>query len=245
MNKKNWRASALAAVLALALLLTACAQTSPETTPSDETTLPTQLTSSPETTESDTATDPEEPTSPTVTMGDFSEYEALLNFSSDPNWLARSLGCLYEKPEDIDLYYMFYLGVDQPGSWGDISAESRQSLIEQGFMEEFDLQFMPAENLEEALQSTFGIGLDDVSIPEEWGYIEAEDAYCTNHSDAYFPGIPVITAVEDDGVNICIHYTIDSFWVPDTQEFLDTAYLVMTLVRNDDGTIYAVSNLFE
>lgn len=178
-----------------------------------------------------------------VESADYSEYEALLDFTAEPNWLSRSLGCLFEKPEDIDLYYLFYLGVEHPGGWADIADESRAFLVEQGFMEEFDLQIMPVEKMDAILRDTFGIELKDVAMPREWRYIEAEDAYCSNHSDAYFPGVPNISAVEDDGETIVIHYTIDGFWLPESGEFLDTAELVLTLKRLEGGTIHAVSNV--
>ena len=222
-------------LLVLALLLTACTLTPPETTvPSlpPETTIPAETTA------------PVETTAPAV-ITDFAPYEALLAFDAQPNWLARALGCLFESPAEVDLNYMFYLGVDYPGSWNEISAESRQTLIDQGFWDEMDIQIMPAEILANALQSTFGIGLEDVTIPEEWCYIEAEDAYCSNHNDAFFPGIPNITAVEDDGHFITIHYTIEGYWLPDTEDILDTAKLILSLIRNDDGTVHAVSNLLE
>ena len=221
----------LALLLALMLLLTACAQTPPaETTAPPETSVPVETV--PETTEP-------------VTITDFAPYEALLSFDAEPNWLARSLGCLYESPAEIDMNYMFYLGVNHPGSWADISDESRQTLIDAGFIEEMDIQIMPAEILEEALQSTFGMGLNYMEMPAEWAYIYNEDAFCSNHNDAYFPGVPTITAVEDDGHFITIRYTIDSYWVPGTETFLDTAPLVLSLIRNEDGTIHAVSNLLE
>lgn len=187
---------------------------------------------------------PAEPTTPPV-ITDFTPYEALISFDTEPNWLARSLGCLYESPAEIDMNYMFYLGVNHPGSWADISDESRQTLIDAGFIEEMDIQIMPAGILEEALQSTFGMGLNYMEMPEEWAYIYNEDAFCSNHNDAYFPGVPTITAVEDDGHFITIRYTIDSYWVPGTETFLDTAPLVLSLIRNEDGTIHAVSNLLE
>ena len=178
-----------------------------------------------------------------VESADYSEYEALLDFAAEPNWLSRSLGCLFEKPEDIDLYYLFYLGVEHPGGWADIADESRAFLVDQGFMEEFDLQIRPVEKMDAILRDTFGIELKDVAMPREWRYIEAEDAYCSNHSDAYFPGVPNISAVEDDGETIVIHYTIDGFWLPESGEFLDTAELVLTLKRLEGGTIHAVSNV--
>lgn len=178
-----------------------------------------------------------------VESADYSEYEALLDFSAEPNWLARSLACVFEKPEDINLYYLFYLGVEHLGGWDDIAPESRDFLVEQGFMEEFDLQIMPVEKMDAILRDTFGIELKDVAMPREWRYIEAEDAYCSNHSDALFPGIPEITAVEDDGTTIVIHYTTDGYYNTATGEFLFSADLVLTLNRLEGGTIHAISNV--
>ena len=228
----------IALLLSLTALLYGCVKTPP---PAD--------TAPPQTTEPIAQiTAPVEPI-PETTMPpvitDFTPYEALLSFDAEPNWLARALGCLFESPAEVDMNYMFYLGVDHPGSWNDISEESRQKLIDQGFLTEMDLQIMPAEILEEALQSTFGIGLKYMVMPEDWAYIYNEDAFCSNHNDAYFPGVPAITAVEDDGHFITIHYTIDGYWIPSTGEFLDTAPLVLSLVRSEDGTIHAVSNLLE
>ncbi len=230
----------LALILVISLLC-GCVKTPPPATTAPP--LPAETTAPPETTAPAETTLPPETTEPAESLTDFTEYEALLDFTAEPNWLSRAAGCIFEKPEDVDLYFMFYLGVEHPGSWSDISPESEQSLIDQGFWRDLDLQLMPAAKLEEALQATFGIGLDDVTIPESWGYIEAEDAYCSNHSDAYFPGIPVISAVEDDGSTVTIHYTIDGYYNTATEEFLDSAELVMTLNRLEDGTIHAVSNV--
>lgn len=227
-----------ALILALALLLSGCvkipppADTAPPLPP--ETIDVTEMPLPPETTLPIETTEPQLQTA---------YYEELLSPTADPNWLARSLGCLYEHPWKLDLYYLFYLGVGHPGSWNDICEESRQSLVNEGFLEEFDLQIMPVEKLEAALQDTFGVSLSSVDIPEEWCYIEAEDAYCSNHSDAYFPGVPIISSVEDNGTHITIHYTMEGYWIPGSETFLDKADLILSLIRNDDGTIHAVSNL--
>ena len=224
----------IALILSLVLLLSACAEIPPpaDTAPPlpAETTVPVETTLPPET------------ISPAAAMT-IEEAAALLDFSADPNWLPRSLGCIFEKPEDIDLYYLFYLGVDHPGSWDDIAPESEEFLLSQNFMRDMDLQIMPVAKMEEAIRATFGIELKDVAMPVEWRYIEAEDAYCSNHSDAYFPGVPTITAVEDDGETIVIHYTIDGFWLPESEDFLDPAHLVLTLERQEDGSVHAVSNV--
>ena len=227
-----------ALLLALMLLLTACAEVPlPADTAPPQTTEPVVEITAP------VETIPETTTPPVIT--DFTPYEALISYDAQPNWLARSLGCLYESPTEIDLNYMFYLGVDHPGSWNEISAESRQTLVDLGFWEDMDIQIMPSGLLDEALRTTFGIGLSDVNIPDNWGYIEAEDAYCSNHNDAFFPGVPTITAVEDDGHFITIRYTIEGYWLTAIDEFMETAPLVLSLVRNEDGTIHAVSNLLE
>ena len=227
-----------ALLLALMLLLSACNQVPP---PAD--TAPPQTTEPVVETTAPVETIPETTTPPVIT--DFTPYEALISYDAQPNWLARALGCLFESPTEIDLNYMFYLGMDHPGSWNEISAESRQTLVDLGFWEDMDIQIMPSGLLEEALRTTFGIGLSNVTIPDNWGYIEEEDAYCSNHNDAFFPGIPTITAVEDDGHFITIRYTIEGYWLTATDEFMETAPLVLSLVRNEDGTIHAVSNLLE
>lgn len=233
----------LAFVLALMMLFCGCTKTPPpattvppQTTVPVETTVPVVTTLPPET------IIPAETTLPAANE-DFSEYEALLDFSAEPNWLARAIGCVFEKPEDIDLYYMFYLGVEYPGSWNDISAESRQSLVDQGFLTEFDLQIMPAAKLEEILQSTFDIGLKDVTIPESWGYIAAEDAYCSNHSDAYIPDAYTITNVTEspDGT-VDIHYFCENYYNTATDDFLYTVDLILTLRETNDG-FQAISNV--
>lgn len=139
----------LALLLALALCLCACGPAPVETLPA-ETTLPTQTTAPPETNQ------PSETTaSPFIT--DFTPYEAMISYDAEPNWLARAMDLAFEKPEDVSLYYLFYPGVNYPGTWNDVSAESRQTLISHGFSPDFDLQIMPVWLLEEALQTTFGI----------------------------------------------------------------------------------------
>ena len=100
----------------------------------------------------------------------------------------------------------------------------------------------PIEDLEAALQVTFGISLSEVSIPEDWGYIERENAYCSNHSDAYIIGPIIITAVTDSGGTIEIAYTVASYYNTATGEFLESADLPLTLQRQADGTVRAVSN---
>ena len=132
----------LVLILSLVLLLSACAELPP---PAD--TAPPRTTAPVETTVPVETTLPPETTSPAFAAMTIEEAAALLDFSADPNWLPRSLGCIFEKPEDIDLYYLFYLGVDHPGSWDDIAPESEEFLLSQNFLRDMDLQIMPVEKM--------------------------------------------------------------------------------------------------
>lgn len=226
----------LAFLIALILCLSACAELPPpaDTAPPRPTdaTVPAETTLPIETTV---------PTEPVIT--DFSEYEAILAPNgNERNWLFFAMGCVFETPQDIDLNYLFYLGLDH-GSWDAVSPESEQYLIDNGFWREMDLQPMPATELDGILRANFGVGLDDVTIPDEWLYLQNEDFYCSNHNDAYFPSPFTITAVEDDGVNIRIYYNIEGYFNLETEEFLDCAELVLCLERMENGTIHAVSNI--
>lgn len=216
----------LALLLALILCLSACMEVpSPaETAPPSETTIPAET------------------TAPAV-ITDFSAYEALLNPNGEErNWLFFALGSVFERPEEIDLNYLFYLGLGH-GSWDRISPESEQYLIDGGFWREMDLQPMPAAELDGILQANFGITLSDCTIPDEWCYLEKEDFYCSNHNDAYFPSPAEITAVEDDGVMIRIYYHADFVYNTKTDEYLDDADMVLCLERQADGSIHAISHL--
>ena len=151
---------------------------------------------------------------------------------------------MFSDPTEIDLKWLFYIGTGG-GGWKDISAESEQFLIDQGFIREYDLQVMPVDDLEEALQSTFGISLSDVTIPDCWVYIEAENAYCSNHNDACVPDPFTITDVtehEDGSVEIAYSFN-ETHYNPQTDERLDNASFVLTLQKTPDGNWLILSNV--
>lgn len=216
----------LALILALVLLLAACAELPPpaETAP-PQTAAPTET------------------TSPAV-ITDFSPYEALLDPNGEErNWLFFAMGCVFETPAELPLDYLFYLGLNH-GSWDAISPESEEYLIEQGFWREMDLQPMPAAELDAILLQNFGVSLSDCTIPQSWRYLEAEDFYCSNNNDAYAPSPFTITAVEDDGKTIHIHYHVsDLFYNTKTEEFMDNADMIYGLERREDGSYRAVFNV--
>lgn len=174
---------------------------------------------------------------------DFAPYYQLLSSqASQSRWRFLATGCVFDDPHELPLEYLFYLGLQQ-GSWDKVSAETEQALIESGFIREMDLQPMPRKELNLILYEHFDVTVEEIPMPEGWRYVEAEDLYCSNHNDAYFPSPITITAVEDTGPIVTIHYTTDGhFYNTKTGEFLENANLVMTLKRHDDGRLLVLSN---
>lgn len=169
---------------------------------------------------------------------DRSEYEVLLGLNGEQQgWIGAAVGCLFEKPEDIDLFYLFYMGIGNKG-WQDISDESAQLLIEQGFTTDCTLHVMPVEELEIIMQDNFGISFSDCDIPKGWVYIPQEDAYCTNLSDAFLMRASEIVSVREseDGI-VSISYIVNGFYNTQTEEFYDSAALELSLKRKSDGWV--------
>ena len=178
-------------------------------------------------------------------LEDITEFQNMLNYQPGiENWIPFALGSVFDKPEDIDLEFMFYAGTDGMG-WNDILAASEQELIDAGFWREMDLQVMPVSSLESALMSTFGISLSDITIPDSWYYLSDEDAYCSNNNDAYFVGDVVVTTVTEysDGTAE-VHYRVGSYYHTKTGEFLDETALILTLKRSGEHWL-VYSNLIE
>ena len=175
---------------------------------------------------------------------DLREYQELLSYNDTGNWIPFTLGCIFEKPQDIDLEFMFYSGTAELG-WHSISSASEAELIHAGFWREMDLQVMPVSSLNDALRQTLGITLTDVKIPESWYYLSAEDAYCSNNNDAYYIGPVTVTSVTkyNDGTAE-VHYQVDSYYNTKTGEFLDETCLLLTLWQDgDEWVVY--SNFIE
>ena len=175
---------------------------------------------------------------------DLREFQELLSYHDNGNWIPFTLGCIFEKPQDVDLDFMFYSGTTDLG-WHSISSASEEELINAGFWREMDLQVMPVSSLNEALKETLGITLADAKIPVSWYYLSSEDAYCSNNNDAYYIGPVTVTSVTkySDGTAE-VHYQVGSCYNTKTHEFLGKTCLILTLYQ--DGTRWLVySNLIE
>lgn len=171
-----------------------------------------------------------------------SYYMALLDWYSDDLY-TQALGTIFNTPEDVDLYYFFYNGVMEHAGWRDLGSAERDYLLANGFLEEMDIQIMPADRIEARLQKYFGLELEDVRIPHGWVYYAPTDCYYTNHNDAWLPYVTV-TGVEEypDGISR-LYLTVD-YVIDHTGEYVSDAETVLTLRKNADGSWHIVSHAF-
>ena len=240
-----------ACTLVLVILVAALAVGCTFTGTPEETTQPTEPPTTPvteEVTEEPTQppTEPEHPTGPETTLpaepvdARLQEYQALFDWQGDMIF-NRAAGHEYAYKMDVDLYYLFYNGVDYPGSWDSIDASERDLLIQAGFWPELDIQIMPAELLEEKLLRYFGLGLAGVRIPDGWVYSADTDTYYSNHNDAYANVVTVAGYSDQPDGNVLLHLIVDGAHQGD--EYYSDAPMYMTLTPVEGG-YRIVSNVF-
>lgn len=243
--------SVFALVLGLCLLLCGCNQAEPVSSSH-----PTSLPTVPEATEPELAAPPETTTPPETTVPDVTEsvaetqpdytpYYELLDASQGRNWLHDVLGCVFTTPENISLYHFFYSGMPDC-SWNSVSDETADWLVSQGFTKNLDLQVRPVEQMEEVMQTIFGISLDDVetAIPESWVYYEKDDCYYSNKNDAWGIGRFEITWIEirDDGSVQIFYHSEFGTAANAIGETFSNEPMMLTLRLNADGTYHVLSN---
>lgn len=241
-------------LLGFSILLCACAH---EAGP-----LPTTNPTVPETSEqlsakppaSSVTTPPPETTVPEATTtppsDPFAEYYDILNTSvlEDTYTLRWATGFVYDDPREINLFWLFYNGFLEDGSWESYTPEETAFLKSCQELGPYDAQKRPAEKINTVLQTFFGISLSNVTsgIPERWVYYEGTDSYYTTHGDCSFPEPFTITNVESDADGtLRIYYTLNNSYsivITSDGEFIEAKSLVLTLRPTENGTYQAVSN---
>ena len=157
-------------------------------------------------------------------------------FNQDGTYSIRNqfLTSLYERPEDIDLFELFYCGTGLSGSmsdeelrlvYGDTLPDCARYKATTADMDGILEEYMGL-----TVAETSGVGL------ENFTYLPDYDAYYWAHGDTnYFHSVQV-TAGERVGNTIRLYY-------PDTSARYDSAWLCVTLEAQDDGSYWFVSNL--
>nr|WP_325186043.1 M56 family metallopeptidase [uncultured Oscillibacter sp.] len=148
-------------------------------------------------------------------------------FSSEDGFNLRGqfLTCLYERPEDIDLFSLFYNGVGSP----DVTDEAERRAIAGGEDPGVDLTKFTTAEADAALLEHTGLTLEETNRVDldTFRYFPQYDAYYLFHGDTNAVPIPDFFAGEREGDTIRLYY----------EEFRFGGYGVfcLTLEEREDG----------
>ena len=155
------------------------------------------------------------------------------------------LTSLYEKPEDINMYQLFYNGT---GLSGAIGTEERQQVVDtfhQGVDPEVDLTKLAAADVDAVLEEYTGLTLADTQALGMGGfsYLAEYDAYYHFHGDTNAPGIISIRAGEREGDTVRLYYdATGSFLTGPEGDFFADGWACVTLQDRGDGAYWFVSH---
>ena len=96
--------------------------------------------------------------------------------------------------------------------------------------------------MNEAL-SVLNITVEDLEIPDNFIYYDKTDSYYVEHTDAYIPAYPFVTAVEEkaDGT-VRLYWDVD--FIPlGGGDFIRDSKMVTTMQKLNDGTYRILSNV--
>lgn len=121
-------------------------------------------------------------------FGTVAYFDALLNpqmYRTEADWYPLALNSFYETPAQIDLYQLFYNGI--PGADNTLTAAERAFLNTcPGYEPEYDLDRIPAAEMDRVLQAYFGTTLEQTEGIglEKFLYWKEQDCYYHCHSDS-------------------------------------------------------------
>ena len=234
-------------LLALAVLLCACAaDPEPTTIPTTDptaasTTEPTVPTTTEPPTEPLTEPPTEPPTEPVLELTDVEKFQQLLSFTNgyEMNGYNAALNCEFEKPEELNLNYFFWSHFVTGEDWEDLTDEEVGYLNDQGLNNWFDLSKYSAKTMDEVLQEYFGLPLsafDSLSMV----YYEKTDCYYATGSSPLVAHLFKVTEVEygEDGI-VNVYYLKDPEY-----EFMGKYVLTLQEKQGEEETgYYILSNL--
>ena len=142
------------------------------------------------------------------------------------------LACEYERPEDIDLYQLFYCGV--PVAADDTHAEELR-LAENGPDASCPTDILPVSAMDDVLRQYTGKGFQDMDMTTLKGFDHPEEGYYTHaHGDTNFATEIQVFAGEREGDTVTLYYTL--LWAP-------SDWHCLTLQEGEDGSYQFRSNL--
>lgn len=142
------------------------------------------------------------------------------------------LSCTYERPEDIDLFQLFYNGTGLPAD----TDEAERQAAGQGEDPGVDLTKCPAEDMNTVLNQYANIPLSATNQAglESFTYLPDYNAYYHFHGDTNYRGTVDIVSGEREGALVRLYYE-DTF-IPD-------GWKCVTLREAPNGEYWFVSNL--
>ena len=148
------------------------------------------------------------------------------------------LALSYERPEDIDLFTLFYQGTGLPAAG--VSGPERQALAEaMGFEPDTDISKIPTADMEKVLLENTGLTLDETGREglENFTYLPEYDAYYNVHGDTTYFGSVEITAGEREENLVRLYY--QDYW----SGGIHGSWRRVTLRELENGGCHFVSNL--
>lgn len=150
-------------------------------------------------------------------------------------WLTNAcLYSLYDSPEEVDLYELFYGGLQLA-----VTEEDVRFLEEQGAPTELDVMKLPGEEMDRILQKYFNLTLADTKRVglEKFYYNEETDTYYLARSDDNTKYINVVEQRKNSDGDVELIYTLRG-----TPEGEDVSGQRMAVLREVEGRYIFCSN---
>lgn len=164
----------------------------------------------------------------------------------------RALGCTFEKPEDVPVWFYFYTGISNTEIDREPLTDEEDAFTENVFGEALkvgSVTKLPVAEINKDL-SILGVTVEDIQIPDRWKYYDKTDSYYFCVSDAYGVGKWSLTKAEEDETGkVTIYWQTIDDWTSKTEPPIPgelkagAVKMVMTLQQQADGTYRVLSNL--
>lgn len=158
--------------------------------------------------------------------------------------LVQFLTSTYDRPEDVDMYQLFYNGaaVEQ-----ETTPAERQAVVDTGYSgydPEVDLVKVSAGQVDDVLTKWLGLSLaeTDARSMGSFTYLADYDAYYHFHGDTNAPGYVQFYAGEQEGDAIALYYRAEDFRLVDTAGSGEEVWAKVTVEPQSDGGFHILSN---
>ena len=178
------------------------------------------------------------------------------NDVSGTNIRNQFLVSLYERPEDIDLYELFYCGIPNSSTFDGITGSSAEedSLVYGSELPDCPRYKATTSDMDTLLNQYTGLSVEETTGKglENFTYLSQYDAYYWAHGDTNYFANVLITAGERIGNTIQLYYRSAGVygsgapgWAFEDAAWTDAEYpwACVTLEEQPDGSFWFVSNL--